>query len=519
MIDRALLLAALVLAPSSALADDLWVAMDGVDEAGRGAEATPLASIRYAATVASAGDRVLVREGDYAGFHVGLEGTVDAPIEFVAMGTVRITSENDFTNRDGINVEGASYVVIEGFTVQGMERAGLRAVESDHVTFRGNTASANGTWGIFTGCVPDMTIEDNVTSGSIDDHGIYHSNSCDRPVIRRNVTFDNNANGIHMNGDDSIECMTGDSDGVISEAIVEENVIYGNGVAGGSGINCDGVADSIIQSNLIYDTHASGISLYRIDAGGPARGNHVINNTIVVAPDGRWAVNIRDGATDTVVRNNIMLTDHAFRGAIALTEDSMAGFDSDHNVVVPRLSPDGGDATVLDLEEWQALGHDGHSIVATPEELFVDAASGDFRLRDGSPGIDAGDPGRFAERTVDGALRDDAPDIGAYEHGSLGPSSDAGAPDAGADAGPDDPLGPDAGARTDGGFDGAVEMMPRPDASSRDATSAGAPGDDGGCACRAAPRRETPALAPAVIGWLVLGVTAARRRRGTHRAE
>mgnify|MGYP003418172734 CR=1 FL=1 len=37
------------------------------------------------------------------------------------------------------------------------------------------------------------------------------------------------------------------------------------GAGGGSGINGDGLINSVIRNNLLYDNHASGISLYRID--------------------------------------------------------------------------------------------------------------------------------------------------------------------------------------------------------------------------------------------------------------
>ena len=67
-------------------------------------------------------------------------------------------------------------------------------------------------------------------------------------------------------------------------------MIYDNGRGGGSGINGDGVQNSVIRNNLIYNTHASGISLYRIDGGGGSSGNLVINNTVLVAGDGRWAL-------------------------------------------------------------------------------------------------------------------------------------------------------------------------------------------------------------------------------------
>ena len=123
-------------------------------------------------------------------------------------------------------------------------------------------------------------IEHNTCSGSDDEHGIYFSNSADDPIIRYNHCFDNNANGIHMNGDASLG-----GDGVISNAQVYGNVIHGNGSGGGSGINCDGVINSVIYNNLLYDNHASGISLYQIDGGAPSTGNKVYNNTIINASD------------------------------------------------------------------------------------------------------------------------------------------------------------------------------------------------------------------------------------------
>src|SRR5262249_60466214 len=110
------------------------------------------------------------------------------------------------------------------------------------------------------------------------EHGIYVSNSGDRPVIRGNYVWGNRGNGIHMNGD-----RFQGGDGIISNALVEQNVIIENGRGGGSGINAAGVQDSRFQNNLIYNTHASGISLYRIDGSEGSKRNVVVNNTVVVA--------------------------------------------------------------------------------------------------------------------------------------------------------------------------------------------------------------------------------------------
>ena len=122
-------------------------------------------------------------------------------------------------------------------------------------------------------------------------------------------------------------------------------MIYDNGRGGGSGINCDGVQNSTIRNNLIYNTHASGISLYRIDGGGGSTGNLVVNNTVLVAADGRWALNIQSGSTGNTVRNNILYNDHSFRGSIDISADSLAGFSSDYNVVMDRFTTNGGEHT------------------------------------------------------------------------------------------------------------------------------------------------------------------------------
>src|SRR6185437_16470426 len=98
------------------------------------------------------------------------------------------------------------------------------------VTVRNVTATNNTTWGIFTGFVDDLLIESNMASGSVNQHGIYVSNSGDRPVIRNNVLFGNRAAGIHMNGDASEG-----GDGIITGAIVSGNRIFDNGLGGASG--------------------------------------------------------------------------------------------------------------------------------------------------------------------------------------------------------------------------------------------------------------------------------------------
>jgi hypothetical protein len=416
MLARAWIVGSIVLlCPSLALAASYVVAPNGKDS-NAGDAANPWATLQHAADTVKAGDTVTVEPGDYAGFNVTTSGTKDSPITFSAKDGVHITSPNGQTKKDGINIEDTengttiAYVIVEGFTVNNMPRAGIRSAVSDHVTIRKNKMDQNGVWGILTGFAEAVLIEDNECSRSAEQHGIYVGNSADYPIIRRNKVWGNNANGIHMNGD-----LSQGGDGIISHAVVEQNLIYDNGKAGGSGINCDGVQDSVIQNNLVYAEHASGISLYMIDAAEPAKNNKVINNTILIASDGRWALNIREGASGNHVYNNILWNDHPFRGSITIAMDALPGFVSDYNLMLDRFTLDDGN-TVIKLSDWMAqTNQDSASSTAAPK--FVNAAGDDYHSAADSPAVDKGTETEAPGIDLDGVTRPQGAsfDIGAYE--------------------------------------------------------------------------------------------------------
>jgi hypothetical protein len=79
------------------------------------------------------------------------------------------------------------------------------------------------------------------------------------------------------------------------------------------------------------------------------------------------------------------------------------------------MSPD-GDATILDLAEWQALGYDTHSFVATPAQHFLVPGS-DFHLLASSAAVDAGTAAGAPSFDLAGGPRPvgGGIDIGAYE--------------------------------------------------------------------------------------------------------
>jgi len=393
----------------------------GGNDGNPGTAGQPWATLQHAAGLVAAGDTVLVRAGAFQGFHLTTSGSPGSRITFRAFpGEVVTIDQDNPSTQDGINLEGASYVTVEGFRISGRTRAGIRAVLCDHVHLRGNRTTDNGRWGIFTGCCDDLVIEGNLTSGSVDEHGIYVSNSGDRPLIRGNVIFDNHANGIHMNGDLSVDCGGATpQDGVISNALVEGNTIWNNGTGGGSGINCDGVQSSRIRNNLIYSTHASGISLYQIDGGQPSHANRIENNTVLAASDGRWGLNVQDGSQETTILNNVFWSEHSFRGAMDVCSSGcLTGLTSDFNAVEDRFTLDGGNST-LTLAQWRSqTGQDQSSVaIGSLPGLFVNLAAANFHPSFTSPLRDAGTTIPDLPSDLERVLRPrgSAYDIGALE--------------------------------------------------------------------------------------------------------
>jgi hypothetical protein len=387
------------------------------DDTANGSVTAPWRTLQRAAQAVVPGDLIIVRPGRYAGFVLGWDGpqngTAANPITFKGEPGAVIEARNLRTT-DGINLEGASYIVIEGFAISNggtITRAGIRSVTNQHVVIRNNQIDQAGRWGILTGFSNDVTIENNITSRSQIEHGIYVSNSCVNAIVRNNQVWGNAGNGIHMNGD-----LSQGGNGLIVNALVEKNVIYDNGRQGGSGINGDGVQHSKILNNVLYNNHASGISLYRIDGADGAKNNLVAHNTIIMATDGRWALNIQNGSTGNTVINNIFYNSHAFRGSIDISGDSLSNFTSNFNVVMERFTTDGG--TVLNLAQWrQNTGQDLNSVVALPSALFVSATNNDYHLTANSPARDAGVIRADVTADRDGTVRPLGPtsDIGAYE--------------------------------------------------------------------------------------------------------
>ena len=400
-----------------------FVSGDGNDANGDGSEANPWHSLQHAADNVGPGDYVIVKPGKYWGFNLTTDGKPDARITFHALPGVEI-DEAFPGQQDGINLEGADFVTIEGFYVHDMPRAGIRSVNNDGVILRGNHSDHNSMWGVLTGWSENIIVENNVASQSQGEHGIYISNSADGAIVRNNVVWGNNACGIQFNADRSLP-----GDGVHSNNLVEGNVIFENGHGGGAALNFDGFQDSVVQNNLLYNNHATGIVLYVGSAADSSTNNLVTNNTVVMAEDARWALLMTDGSSGNVVTNNILLNKNPNRGSMTVESNSLPAL-SDNNIVQDLFQMDGSNGS---FAQWQAFsgGLDANSIVinfADPsgvlDSLFVNPAANDYHLKSSSAAIDVGDPTGAPATDIFGHARPTGAgiDIGAYEAGTFLPA-------------------------------------------------------------------------------------------------
>ena len=372
-------------------------------------------SIQAAVNAARPGDTVLVHDGNYRGFAVYSGGTATRPVTIKAAGSGAVIDRPN-GNGEGITLNNAHYVIIEGFTVTGMPRAGIASHRASAawpmrgVIVRRNTVRNSGSTNIYLSQTADSLVEGNLASGSASSHGIYLANGgSDNTVLRGNRCFGNAKNGIHFNGDSSMG-----GDGLHRGLIIENNIMHDN-VA--NGLDMDGVQDSLVRNNLIYGNGRNALRAFRIDGAAGPKNLKIVNNTLLATHGGGWALKLSQDLGGHTIFNNILLSDNDSTGSISV---SSTDFASNSNALTGRLSFD-GEISVIGLSAWQAAGFDSGSFATAPAELFVNSVSADYRLTAGAPAIDAG---RAALNAVPAPLTDLvgvsrpqglAFDLGAYE--------------------------------------------------------------------------------------------------------
>ncbi|MBL8525236.1 MAG: fibronectin type III domain-containing protein, partial [Betaproteobacteria bacterium] len=425
----------------------LYVATTGSNATGNGSLNNPWATIQFAINNAAftPGSEIIVQDGQYAPFYVDKSGST-AALRY----TIRAAGSNarifDTVVYDGrpasIHVS-RSYVTIDGFIVdanktvgdsdgvrsRGIRVSGLPTAHVIDVRILNNKVSNAGWVGISTSYAQDVLIEGNEISNSKGQHGLYVANSADGPIIRRNVSHHNAWAGIQINADP--ETTEDDPvDGIITNALVEQNISYSNGIGGtgtvggnpntggGGSFDFASIRNSRIINNLSYDNQRQGIVLWD-DGYGDAFGsknNLIANNTVVMPAGTGHAFSIRNGSTGNTVRNNILIhLDSSNNDSIAIDPESLTGtFVSNYNIVT-RFEDTGGN--IVNLVTWRSqTGQDANSFTGTTS-IFTNFAARDFTLASGSAAINAGTTVALVTTDILGTARPQGAgyDIGAYE--------------------------------------------------------------------------------------------------------
>lgn len=330
-VGSVLLLSLCLLFPAVGRAAVYHVSGSGNDT-GDGSAQHPWRSLQKAADTLRPGDIALVLDGTYAGFHTTMSGEGGTPITFRTDGENVIINDRNADTPDGINIEGHSWITIDGFTIRDIPRIGIRVVDASDVIIRNNTITGCGVDGILTGYAVRPQITDNVCANSTREHGIYVSNSYgagDDPVIRGNRCYGNGRSGIQLNGD----CNSG-GDGYIDNAVIEGNYIYDNKT---KGISLISARNFLLKNNVIFNNRAGAAGVHLTDepdCGNPSIGI-IVNNTIVESRIA--AIRITDASVNNRIFNNVLVGPEWGK----IVADEVGGSDVDKKSNVMRTSPDG----------------------------------------------------------------------------------------------------------------------------------------------------------------------------------
>jgi parallel beta-helix repeat protein len=383
-------------------ATDYYVSPSGSD-GNSGSAQSPWKTLQKAADNVDPGDNVYVLDGDYRGFDIRRSGSAQNPITFKASGSNVVINDGNSVTNDCVNVEGADYIIIDGFIIRDSPRMGIRFVLCTGGIVRNNDVRDTFSDGIFSGFASNFQVLNNRVQNTASEHCIYISNSrvaVDNIVVRGNEVSGSNDTGIHVNGD----CGAG-GDGLLTNVIVEDNYVHDNGQ---KGMDFSSVRNSVIRNNIFVMNGRSGRGAAAIhftdevydNCNLPSHDNVVVNNTIW--EDEIAGIRFTDGADGNYVFNNVIICPNDQEIA-----DEVGGnfIDSSSNLLQNSVSG-----------------------------IFVDANGRDFHLATSSPAIDGGSAsymGNVApnvDREGDARPSGNDYDIGASESGGSPPPVDIVAP-------------------------------------------------------------------------------------------
>jgi len=399
-----------------------------------GTQAAPWKTIAHAASTAKPGDVVIVLPGQYdEAVTLKTSGTQDKPITFRA-GPTRKARVASF------RVD-ADYIVIEGFEITSDKaKFGIHAGEAHRKNARiGNRFINNylhdikGT-AIYTGekaVVKDNLLK-NVYRGAFVNSGtLFENNEIDTLVaemVERNGKTQPNKTQYTFFAGDHITFR-----GNYFHGAPEEHLITGMGVCFFASWDEWIIGPSnhiLIENNRCFNaTHASEPTANKLQQSSHITyRNNVFVNTVYVGV-------MPKKFTHVTVENNTFINCGAYpiwlqgpQCETAVVRNNLITYmDRDRVVEKFGWKPSesgiridfGGDKSFADHNLFHGCvnrGYGKNDVTAEPQ--FVDPANGDYRLKPGSPGIDAGTTIEAVKTDVRGVERPQGKgyDIGAYEY-------------------------------------------------------------------------------------------------------